>query len=410
MICRQGLITLLGLSSLLSACSSLGIPRLPEAGNTINVVLELSSQVDSLGQARLKAFLEQEAREFKSLNPNIRVRFRSISSERLQQDLEYRAGRGLTPDLILLASSRNLLALHQKGYSTPVELSREEKQSFKPWILSSLRYRGKQLGLPLFIVPSMACFDRRQFPVPPQELSEFLNLANGSAIGLGSNLSELNWILSGFGAPLVPEPGGRSNRQSQALQAFQWLHQANLQPHITFVSTEEELRLGMAEGRFRWIPCYSAWIPSLRQSLGANLGIGLLPAGPAAEARPLVSVATWMVGSQSSPRQRQLAKQFVLFTGNAVNQRKMMLKLDSVFPVNPAILLPLNAYPTLSAMKLSLRNSTFPTLEQYQYLQLNANQISLSAQRFLAQAKAPSVVAREVQHLFNHAPAAAAQP
>jgi len=117
-----------------------------------------------------------------------------------------------------------------------------------------------------------------------------------------------------------------------------------------------------------------------------------------------------MVGSQSSPRQRQLAKQFVLFTGNAVNQRKMMLKLDSVFPVNPAILLPLNAYPTLSAMKLSLRNSTFPTLEQYQYLQLNANQISLSAQRFLAQAKAPSVVAREVQHLFNHAPAAAAQP
>jgi hypothetical protein len=41
---------------------------------------------------------------------------------------------------------------------------------------------------------------------------------------------------------------------------------------------------------------------------------------------------------------------------------------------------------------------------------LNANQISLSAQRFLAQAKAPSVVAREVQHLFNHAPAAAAQP
>jgi len=255
MICRQGLITLLGLSSLLSACSSLGIPRLPEAGNTINVVLELSSQVDSLGQARLKAFLEQEAREFKSLNPNIRVRFRSISSERLQQDLEYRAGRGLTPDLILLASSRNLLALHQKGYSTPVELSREEKQSFKPWILSSLRYRGKQLGLPLFIVPSMACFDRRQFPVPPQELSEFLNLANGSAIGLSSNLSELNWILSGFGAPLVPEPGGRSNRQSQALQAFQWLHQANLQPHITFVSTEEELRLGLAEGRFRWIPC-----------------------------------------------------------------------------------------------------------------------------------------------------------
>jgi maltose-binding protein MalE len=402
---------LFGLSGLLSACGSLGIQRLPAVGNSINVVVELSSQSDPVEQGRLKALLEQEAREFKRLNPQLQVKLRTVAADRLQQELAFRTARGLAPDLILLATSRDLLTLHQKGYATPVQLNREERAIVQPRLLASLRDGGQQLGVPLFMAPTMACFDRRRLPSPPATLSDLVRLGqDGSAIGLSSSLPGLDWILSGFGASLVPPPSGPSRGPSQVLPALQWLQHANLQPHITFVSSEEELRVGLAEGRFLWIPCPSGWIPSLRQALGADLGVGLLPAGPAGPARPLMAVPTWMLGAQSSLAQRRLAKQFMLFTVNAVNQRTTALRLGTVLPVNPAIALPLKAYPILSVMDGSRRTSVVPSLQQYQVLTRHADQVVLLANQVLAGARAPLAVAPDFQRLLDAIPAAEVQP
>jgi maltose-binding protein MalE len=408
---RQGLVFLFGLSGLLSACGSLGLNRLPAVGNTINVVLELSSQADPVEQSRHKALLEQEAREFRRLNPQLQVKVRTVAADRLQQELAFRAARGLAPDLILLATSRDLLTLHQKGYATSVQLNLEERRHVQPWVLASLRDRGQQLGVPLFMVPTMACFNRRRLSLPPATLTDLVRLGQqGSAIGLSSSLTGLDWIFSGYGAPLVPPPGRPSRGESQVLPALQWLQQANLQPHITFVSRDEELRLGLAESRFLWVPCPSGWIPSLRQALGADLGVGLLPAGPAGPARPLMAVPTWMFGAQSSPAQHRLAKQFVLFTANAVNQRMMALQLGTVLPVNSAIALPLKAYPLLAVMDGSLRKSVVPSLRQYQVLTRQSDQAALSVNQVLAGAQTPLAVASEFQRLLEAVPAAEVRP
>jgi maltose-binding protein MalE len=407
----RGLVLLFGLSSLLAACGSLGLNRLPAVGNTINVVLELSSQADPVELSRLKALLEQEAREFKQLNPQLQVKLRTVAADRLQPELAFRTARGLAPDLVLLATSRDLLTLHQKGYATPVPLNSEERRHVQPGLLASLRDDGQQLGVPLFMAPTLACFNRRRLPSPPAKLSDLVRLGQeGSAIGLSSSLSGLEWILSGFGASLIPPPSGLSRGPSQVLSALQWLQHANLQPHITFVSSEEELRRGLAEGRFLWVPCSSGWIPSLRQALGADLGVGLLPAGPVGPARPLMVVPTWMLGSQSSPSQRRLAKQFVLFTANAVNQRTTALRLGTVLPVNPAIALPLKAYPILAVMDGSRRQSVLPSLQQYQVLDRYTEQVVLFANQVLAGARAPLAVAPEFQRLLDAVPAAEVQP
>ena len=407
----RGLVLLFGLSSLLAACGSLGLNRLPAVGNTINVVLELSSQADPVELSRLKALLEQEAREFKQLNPQLQVKLRTVAADRLQPELAFRTARGLAPDLVLLATSRDLLTLHQKGYATPVPLNSEERRHVQPGLLASLRDDGQQLGVPLFMAPTLACFNRRRLPSPPAKLSDLVRLGQeGSAIGLSSSLPGLEWILSGFGASLIPPAGGLSRGPSQVLSALQWLQHANLQPHITFVSSEEELRRGLAEGRFLWVPCSSGWIPSLRQALGADLGVGLLPAGPVGPARPLMVVPTWMLGSQSSPSQRRLAKQFVLFTANAVNQRTTALRLGTVLPVNPAIALPLKAYPILAVMDGSRRQSVLPSLQQYQVLDRYTEQVVLFANQVLAGARAPLAVAPEFQRLLDAVPAAEVQP
>jgi len=292
-----------------------------------------------------------------------------------------------------------------------VQLSLEERRHVQPWLLASLRDGGQQLGVPLFMAPTMACFDRRRLASPPATLSDLVRLGQeGSAIGLSSSLPGLDWIFSGFGASLAPAPGGLARGPSQVLSALQWLQHANLQPHITFVSSEEELRRGLAEGRFLWVPCSSDWIPSLRQALGADLGVGLLPAGPVGPAKPLMVVPTWMLGSQSSPSQRRLAKQFVLFTANAVNQRTTALRLGTVLPVNPAIALPLKAYPILAVMDGSRRQSVLPSLQQYQVLDRHTEQVVLLANQVLAGARAPLAVAPEFQRLLDAVPAAEVQP
>jgi maltose-binding protein MalE len=407
----RGLVLLVGLSSLLSACGSLGIQRLPAVGNSIKVVVELSSHADPVEQSRLKALLEQEAREFKRLNPQVQVKLHTVAADRLQQELAFRTARGLAPDLILLATSRDLLTLHQQGYATPVQLNLEERGTVQPWLLASLRDGGHQLGVPLFMAPPLACFDRRRLSSPPETLRDLVRLGQaGSAIGLSSSLPGLDWILSGFGASFVSPPGRSARGQTQVLPALQWLQQANLQPDITFVSSDEELRLGLAEGRFLWVPCSSGWIPSLRQALGGDLGVGLLPAGPAGPARPLMAVPTWMMGAQSSPTQGRLAKQFVLFTANAVNQRTTALRLGTVLPVNPAIALPLKAYPTLAVMDRTRRNSVLPSLRQYQVLARHSDQAVRLANQVLAGARAPLDVAPEFQRLLDAVPTAEPKP
>ena len=396
---------LVGLSFSLSACGFLGVNKLPRLGNSINVVLELPSDADQVEQSNLKNLLGREVQEFKRLNPQLPVRFRAISSDRLQQELRFRNSRGLAPDLVLLLSSRPLLSLYQGGLATPVSLSQEERRHVPSWLLKSLEHRGHQLGLPLLMKPTLACFHRSHLKQAPRTLSDLLGVARaGSSIGLHANLTSLDWLFSGFGVAPFPSQGQHLKQQGPLNPALQWLYRANLEPFITFVSTDEELRRGLAEKRFVWIPCSSGWIPTLRQSLGADLGIAILPAGPAGPARPLVAVQTWMFGPQSSPTQRRLAKQFAFFTLNPIRQRMMGLQQGTGFPVNPAVTLPLKAYPVLSVMATSLGTSTSPNPAQYQFLSINAEKISSLTNQLLAGTKPPQLIVPDLQHLLDTMP------
>jgi hypothetical protein len=105
-----------------------------------------------------------------------------------------------------------------------------------------------------------------------------------------------------------------------------------------------------------------------------------------------------------------LAKQFVLFTANAVNQRTTALRLGTVLPVNPAIALPLKAYPMLAVMDRARRNSVLPSLRQYQVLVRHSDQAVRLANQVLAGARAPLDVAPEFQRLLDAVPTAEPKP
>ncbi len=400
------LAVVLALSGLLSGCGFNGNNGLFGLDSSITVLAELSSKADPIERARVKALLEDEVREFKRINPQLNIRLRALPSDRIEQELSYRTKRGLGPDLMLLASNRDLINFQDKGYISPVQLSSQEQANFRGSFLAHLRHRGQQLAVPMRVFPSLACFDRKRLTQSPQTLAELIRLGQQKhSFGLSSNADGLDELMSGFGVTLFPEKTATSVQQARVLQALRWFRDANLQPTISFVDNDEELRQGLIAGRFEWIPCSSGWLPTLERALGANLGLAVLPAGPEGPTKTVLRMPLWAFGSQSSPRQRQLAKQFVLFTANIVNQRNMALELENVLPVNPSIALPLKAYPTLALMNAAMKHSTFATLEQKRFLQQNADKVANWVNYVITGVQSPEAVAPHIQNLIDSMPA-----
>lgn len=396
---------LLLLGGLLSGCGVQRTNAFADLTDTITVVGELTTKADPVEQARLKALLEKEVREFKRLNPSVQVKLRALPTERFEQELQYRTQRGLGPDLMLLAGKRDLLGFQAKGYISAIELSPQEQANFRPTVLQSLRSRGKQLGLPWLIFSPLACFDRRRLPSSPKTFAELIQLAQkGHSFGLNYGPSGLDELISGFKVSLVPQRQSRLGEQQRLVRAMQWMREANLQPGITFLAEEAELRLGLQQGRFDWVPCSSGWLPSLRQTLGNDLGIAVLPDGPAGPTRPLTRMPTWVFGSQSTATQRRVAKQFVLYASNLVNQRNMALSLGTVLPVNPSIALPFKAYPDLAVINAAAQNIDLITLEQQQFLLTNADQLSFFADQVIRGVQSPAATAPRFQRLLDAMP------
>jgi maltose-binding protein MalE len=405
------LAVVLALSGLLSGCGSAGNDGIFGLGSSITVLTELSSKADPIEQARVQKLLLDEIKEFKRINPKLSIRYRALPSDRLEQELNYRTKRGLAPDLVLLSSHRDLISLQQKGYISPVVLSAQEKSNFRTSILEHLRYRGEQLAVPLLVSPALACFNRTRLPQSPQTLGTIIRLGQKeNSFGLNSSSDGLDEVMSGFGVALFTNKTTSSSHENSVLKALQWYREANLQPRISFVDNDEELRQGLVAGRFEWIPCHSGWLPSLQQALGANLGIAVLPGGPGGPAQPLVRMPLWVFGSQSSPRQRHFAEQFVVFSTNIVNQRNMALELGTVLPVNPSIELPLKAYPTLAVMNAAMKNSTLTTLEQKHFLLQNATKVGIWVNQVITGMQSPNAVAPKIQALFDTMPTVESNP
>lgn len=398
---RWGWIALL-LPALLAGCGGSGSNKMASMGSTISVMVERENVLDRLNMIASQQMMNEQKREFQRYHPGGQLVLEMVNSDVLEQRLQYRASRGLLPDLLLLVGN-DLLPLKKKGYISSVKLSALEQQNFRPVELSQLQSKGEQLGLPLYFYTRLACYDKKRLRQPPQSLADIVKLGQqGHSIGLESSLKGIQWVYSGFGGNLFPPRGEGFN--SEALFNFLgWLRLANLQPNITFVTSGAELSQGLIDGRFEWVSCSPRWLPSLKHSLGSRLGLSLLPGGPKGPARPIMLQRTWAFGAQSSGHQRQLARQLVMFNSNVVQQRNLALKLGNVVPVNPEIELPLKVYPTLGLIDQAVRSSPRLNLNQENQFRALGPPSEALIDQVLSGAKPPRQIAPLLEDLIKKA-------
>ena len=342
------------------------IGELPKSfgfGSSIRVLVETRVGADSLDLKLYKSIVNEEVREFQRYNPNIKIYARFVPFDKLEKEVGFQHSRGLGPDLILLTNN-NALPLLRKKFIKDISLNNGELRSVRKTLLPSFRHNGKLLGIPVFIYPQLACYDRSRLNKPPESLDELIRLSqSGHSFGIEKNIDTLQWLYSGLGYDLF-EP----KKQPSSLVFLRWLKLANLQPTISFESDPLLLRSGLISGEFSWITCSGSWLPSLKLRMGKNFGAVMLPNMPAGKANPFLKPRTWFFGSQSSMQQHELAKRFALFTVNVVQQRNTALKLATVVPVNPGISLPLKTNKTLQLVNLAAGQGKLLTLGQIDWL------------------------------------------
>jgi hypothetical protein len=276
----------------------------------------------------------------------------------------YRTARGLGPDL-LVTRVVTALQLHRRGLTEAVHLDPVQLQQINPRFLDDFRAGPKLLAVPLLAQPEVACYNRRRLPVPPRSLDELVGLsAKGLRVGLSLRMEELFWTSSGMGADdallrLLGEPAGpggslaiqEADREAM-LRWLNWLNNANLQQNVQF----SEDAVDLVE-RLDWISCNSLWLERLGNKLGRDLGVSELPGRDGRPAETFIHLKVWSFGQHSTPRQRRIAEQFVLFTLNKLNQKRLLLAAPGNLPVNREVLIPTKSSAMFAALAASLERS-----------------------------------------------------
>jgi ABC-type glycerol-3-phosphate transport system substrate-binding protein len=209
-------------------------------------------------------------------------------------------------------------------------------------------------------------------PQPPSSLEQLMTLSDrGLRVGLPLTLTDLYWTSSGVGADaallrLMEADGAVPDAADRRVlrRWIEWLIAANQHEHVAFADEPGELVSRLKAGELDWTSCTSLWLGPLGARLGANLGVSELPGLPGTPAHSITRLRVWSFGQHSTMRQRQLAKAFVQFTLNPVNQRRLMQAGVANLPVNSEVLVPTKTSPTFRAMAGSLSRARMLSFRQ----------------------------------------------
>ena len=332
---------------------------------TINVLVSLDgTESFSKGKLEEQAALAQKiATDYRYLNPGVHVQIELTRESDLIQKVRSRTQDGLSPDLIL-ASGRAARRLHAERLSQSVQINQGFSNTINPGLLQRLRVSGRTLvGVPVFLIPQLACFNQRRVARNPTSLDELISLSDGGVeIGMALDMVDLFWTVGAWGGTTAVQaaPSSKAISTAEKKAISTWLNSlldASKHLKVNFYDNQEELIQEFSRGRLDWITCRSSNLTRLRRTIGNRLGVGTLPSGPAGPATPLTVSKAWVFGKNSTNNQRNIAQNFVHFSANAIMQRYTALTTEQMLPANQTIPLSAAGSNTLRAMVISEKQS-----------------------------------------------------
>lgn len=348
-----------GLGALLVGCGPL-----PPPPQTLHVWMVPMGELDWLQDDNRDSQTWAPLLEaFRRQVPGASVQITIQPEQTLASRLQLERSRGLGPDLLLLrAPVAN--AMLARGLVEPLPAHGPLATTLalvQPTQLRRVTTANGLAGLPVFTEVTLACHDRRRVPRSPATLAELLALAaSGRPVGLSVDASGLWWTAGALGAQhalepiitrLAPTATLPAAERSAGMRAWlTWLRQAALQSRVDVASGSRELTEGLESGRLAWIPCATTTLQRLNRTMGHHLGVAPLPSGPAGPPSPFTALRVLALGTDSSPRQRQLALALAQLSLNPLVQRDLTLRSKKLVPVNRYVTIPVASSGRLAAL------------------------------------------------------------
>jgi len=334
------LLKLAAVMGLLSACSSSDGSR----HTLLRVVRTLPANEVVTGEesARDRELLREFQTNLRAVIPGLRIQPSLYSATNVQSELQRQTNSGLGPDLVI-SDAQTIQALFTARLLDPVPVTPEQRQAIPAELLTRVRTsNGAITGLPVSQYIQLACYDKRKLKRAPKTLHELAQQSSeGSIFGLTQNFENLYWSVGSYGAgnALISSLRGETPTTedvNQLVQWLTWLRAASFQQNVLFVNDQATLRQQLINGNLHWISCWSSQLPQLREALKDNLGVALLPAGPAGKATPVSRLQVWGLGRNSSHQQRLKSEELMQFIVLPWAQKTWALRYRTAYPVNPA--------------------------------------------------------------------------
>ena len=324
---------LIGLSGYRPSLLVDGLPQRDALKGQIFVLIGTSpdERFDSFSRENAERHLAILLDAFRDIHPHARVQVQTLPQSALINVLARRNRAGLSPDLVIVLGE-TAMALQQQKLIQPQAYMPGQLAHLDQDSLNRLRLGdGRYFGLPIGLLPQVACYNRERIPIPPTTIKQLLAPASQVRIGLPMQFSELAWSLGSLGALdsvmaiTSGQPPTASLKQPVATW-LGWLRSPELQQRTVFQASPDGLLDEMGAGRLDWMPCRSYDFYRLRRQLGSALAVASLPSGPGGQASPFTIERIIAFGINSSPNQRRIAKAFVATSIDPVSQRALSLR------------------------------------------------------------------------------------
>ncbi len=258
--------------------------------------------------------------------PNLTVETLFVAYDDLLQSYADAVAAGGGPD-ILLAPSWWLQEMADAQLLQPLDpaLTPALQNDYWPAAVENLTYQGELYGLPTSIELVSLFYNRGlvgpdQLPTTTEELLALAQADPGLGSGLYANFYHLYWGIPAYGGRLFDESGRVVLDQDPgAAQFLAWLKALNDTPGSYVDFDYGRLLDRFKKGEVAFFVDGPWALAELREVLGEDLGVTLLPGGPAGPARPWLSADGAFFNPNSSPQAQAWALEFARFLTNQEN-------------------------------------------------------------------------------------------
>jgi maltose-binding protein MalE len=279
-------------------------------------------------------------------------------------------------------------------------ISNERLQRYHPVALSGMRVHNRLVGVPMTMHVYALFYNRSLVETPAAVLERLRSQADdGAPIALPARFVPAYWGVGAMGGTLMDSQNRVILDQDGLAEWLTWLRRSRDEHGIQIVFEPDESKNLFLAGRSAYHIGGPADIPELLAALGEDqLGVALLPAGPAGDAAPFFEATGFFFNQNSSERRANIAAGFTAFASNAENQA-LLVEAHSVVPANATV--SLDSHPDIAVFVEQTRSAfPIPNLTEFRAVLTLGDQAYVGA---LQNGVAPEQAAAEVTRRINQA-------